>query len=96
MCVGFLGQKCHTFNVWGRKRCARFCKEGFVAFMRSLAFLFPDRGMPCFPNFEDSQGAVQRSIKPVSNSILKHICVFLCYDTAVMPSKSYMMQETLI
>ena len=30
------------------------------------------KGMPCFPIFEDNQGAVQLSQKPVSNSNLKH------------------------
>ena len=33
------------------------------------------KGMPCFPIFEDNQGAVQLSQNPVSNSNSKHIDV---------------------
>ena len=35
--------------------------------------MLPGKGMPCFPIFEDSQGAVQLSQNP--NSISKHIDV---------------------
>ena len=37
--------------------------------------MLPGKGMPCFPNFEDNQGAVQLSQNPVSNSNFKHIDV---------------------
>ena len=38
-------------------------------------FMLPGKGMPCFPIFEDNQGAVQLSQNPVSNSNSKHIDV---------------------
>ena len=34
--------------------------------------MLPGKGMPCFPIFEDSQGAEQFSQNPVSNSNSKH------------------------
>ena len=40
-----------------------------------MAFHAPGKGMPCFPIFEDNQGAVQLSQNPVSNSNSKHIDV---------------------
>ena len=38
-------------------------------------FMLPGKGIPCFPIFEDNQGAVQLSQNPVSNSDSKHIDV---------------------
>ena len=38
-------------------------------------FMIPGKGMPCFPVFEDNQGALQLSKNPVSNSNSKHIDV---------------------
>ena len=35
--------------------------------------LLPGKGMPCFPAFEDNQGALQLSLNPVSNSNSKYI-----------------------
>ena len=37
--------------------------------------MLPWKGILCFPIFEDNQGAVQLSQKPVSNSNSKHIDV---------------------
>ena len=37
--------------------------------------MIPGEGMPCFPVFEDNQGALQLSKNPVSNSNSKHIDV---------------------
>ena len=37
--------------------------------------MIPGKGMPCFPVFEDNQGALQLSKNPVSNSNSKHIDV---------------------
>ena len=37
--------------------------------------MLPGKGMPCFPIFEDNQGAVQLSQNPVSISNSKHIDV---------------------
>ena len=45
-----------------------------LLFLRQVwRFMLSGKGMPCFPIFEDNQGAVQLSQKPVSNSNLKHI-----------------------
>ena len=38
-------------------------------------FMIPGKGTPCFPVFEDIQGALQLSKNPVSNSNSKHIDV---------------------
>ena len=47
-----------------------------LLFLRQLwRFMIPDKGMPCFPVFEDNQGALQLSKNPVSNSNSKHIDV---------------------
>ena len=43
--------------------------------VRSVARSCSGKGMPCFPIFEDNQGAVQLSQNPVSNSNSKHIDV---------------------
>ena len=37
--------------------------------------MIPSKGMPCFPAFEDNQGALQLSKNPVANSNSKHIDV---------------------
>ena len=37
--------------------------------------MIPGTGMPCFPIFEDNQGAVQLSQNPVSTSNSNHIDV---------------------
>ena len=35
--------------------------------------MLPGKVMPCFPVFEDNQGAVQLAQNPITNSNLKHI-----------------------
>ena len=37
--------------------------------------MLPSKVMPCFPVFEDNQGAVQLAQNPVTNSNSKHIDV---------------------
>ena len=37
--------------------------------------MLPGKAIPCFPIFEDNQGAVQLSQNPLSNSNSKHIDV---------------------
>ena len=47
-----------------------------LLFLRQVfRFMIPGEGMPCFPVFEDNQGALQLSKNPVSNSNSKHIDV---------------------
>ena len=38
-------------------------------------FMLPSKVKPCFPGFEDNQGAVQLAQNPVTNSNSKHIDV---------------------
>ena len=47
-----------------------------LLFLRQVwRFMIPGKGTPCFPVFEDNQGALQLSKNPVSNSNSKHIDV---------------------
>ena len=47
-----------------------------LVFLRQVwRFMISGKGMPCFPVFEDNQGALQLSKNPVSNSNSKHIDV---------------------
>ena len=45
-----------------------------LLFLRQVwRFMIPGKGMPCFPVFEDNQGALQLSNNPMPNSNSKHI-----------------------
>ena len=47
-----------------------------LLFLRQLwCFILPSKVMPCFPVFEDNQGAVQLALNPGMNSNSKHIDV---------------------
>ena len=47
-----------------------------LLFLRQVwRFMIPGKGKPCFPVFEDNQGALELSKNPVSNSNSKHIDV---------------------
>ena len=47
-----------------------------LLFLRQVwRFMLPGKAIPCFPIFEDNQGAVQLSQNPVSNPNSKHIDV---------------------
>ena len=47
-----------------------------LLFLRQMwRFMLPGKGLPCFPIFEDNQGAVQLTQNPVSNSNSKDIDV---------------------
>ena len=47
-----------------------------LLFLRPIwRFMLPNKVMPCFPVFEDNQGAVQLAQNPVTNSNSKHIDV---------------------
>ena len=53
-----------------------FKEKSELLFLRQVwRFMIPAKGMPCFPVFEDNQGALQLSKNPVSNSNSKHIDV---------------------
>ena len=49
--------------------------KDFLFLRQVWRLMIPGKGMPCFPVFEDNQGALQLSKHPVSNSNSKHIDV---------------------
>ena len=68
-------QKCITLSTSEAEYVA-LCDAVKELFLRQVwRFMIPGKGMPCFPVFEDNQGALQLSKNPVSNSNSKHIDV---------------------
>ena len=69
-------QKCVTFSTSEAEYVALGDAVKELLFLRQVwRFMIPDKGMPCFPVFEDNQDALQLSKNPVSNSNSKHIDV---------------------
>ena len=69
-------QKCVTLSTSKAEYVALGDTVKELLFLRQVwRFMLPGKGMPCFPIFEDNQGAVQLSQNPVSNSNSKHIDV---------------------
>ena len=69
-------QKCVTLSTSEAEYVALGDAVKELLFLRQVwRFMLPGKGMPCFPIFEDNQGAVQLSQNPVSNSNSKHIDV---------------------
>jgi len=69
-------QKCVTLSTSEAEYVALGDAVKELLFLRQVwRFMLPGKGMPCFPVFEDNQGAVQLSMNPVSNSNSKHIDV---------------------
>ena len=69
-------QKCVTLSTSEAEYVALGDAVKELLFLRQVwRFMLPGKGMPCFPVFEDSQGALQLSKNPVSNSNSKHIDV---------------------
>ena len=69
-------QKCVTLSTSEAEYVALGDTVKELLFLRQIwRFMLPSKGMPCFPVFEDNQGAVQLSKNPVSNSNSKHIDV---------------------
>ena len=69
-------QKCVTLSTSEAEYVALDDAVKELLFLRQVwRFMIPGKGMPCFPVFEDNQGALQLSKNPVSNSNLKHIDV---------------------
>ena len=75
--VGFLGRRNVSLSLLLKQSMSLLgdaVKE--LLFLRQVwRFMIPVKGMPCFPVFEDNQGALQLSKNPVSNSNSKHIDV---------------------
>ena len=69
-------QKCVTLSTSEAEYVALGDAVKELLFLRQVwRFTIPGKGMPCFPVFEDNQGALQLSKNPVSNSNSKHIDV---------------------
>ena len=67
-------QKCVTLSTSEAEYVALGDAVKELEFLRQVCrFMIPDKGMPCFPVFEDNQGALQLSKNPVSNSNSKHV-----------------------
>ena len=76
MCCFSKTQKCVTLYTSEEECVALGDTVKELLFLRQVwRFMIPGKGMPCFPVFEDNQGALQLSKNPVSNSNLKHIDV---------------------
>ena len=69
-------QECSTLSTSEAEYVALGDAVKEIFFLRQVwRFMIPGKGMPCFPVFEDNQGALQPSKNPVSNSNSKHINV---------------------
>ena len=75
MLVLWNSKRRYPFDFRSRVRCSRRRSKGGIVFETDLAFMLPSKVMPCFPVFEDNQGAVQQAQNPVTNSNSKHIDV---------------------
>ena len=69
-------QKCVTLSTSEAEYAALGEAEKILLLLRQIwRFMLPSKIMPCFPVFEDIQGAVQLAQNPVTNSNSKHIDV---------------------
>ena len=69
-------QKCVTLSTSEAEYVVLGDAVKELLFLRQVwRFMIPGKGMPCFPVFEDNQGALQLSKIPVSNSNSKQIDV---------------------
>ena len=69
-------QKCVTLSISEAEYVALSDAVKELLFLRQVwRFMISGKGMPCFPVFEDNQGALQLSKNPVSNSNSKNIDV---------------------
>ena len=67
-------QKCVTLSTSEAEYVALGDTVKDLLFLRQVwCFMSPSKVMPCFPVFEDNQGAVQLAQNPVTNSNSKHI-----------------------
>ena len=69
-------QKCVTLSTSEAEYVALGDAVKELLFLRQIwRFMLPSKVMPCFPVFEDNQGAVQLAQNPVTSSNSKHIDV---------------------
>ena len=77
MYVGFPGlRNALPFRLQKQSRLLSGDAVKEVLFLRQVwCFMLPSKVIPCFPFFEDNQGAVQLAQNPVTNSRSKNIYV---------------------
>ena len=76
VCWFFRTQKCVTLSTSEAEYVALGDAVKELLFLRQIwRFMLPSKVMPCFPVFEDNQGAVQLAENPITNSNTKHIDV---------------------
>ena len=76
VCWFFRTQKCVTLSTSNAEYVALGDAVKELLFLRQVwRFMLPSKVMPCFPFFEDNQGAVQLVQTPVTNSSSKCINV---------------------
>ena len=69
-------QECVTLSTSEAEYVALGDAVKKLLFFRQIwRFMLPSKVMPCFPVFEDNQGAVQLAENPITNSNSKHIDV---------------------
>ena len=69
-------QKCVTLSTSEAEYVALGDAVKELLFLRQVwRFMLPSKVMPCFPVFEDNQGAVQLAQNPITSSNSKHIDV---------------------
>ena len=69
-------QKCVTLSTSEADYVALGNAVKELLFLRQVwRLMIPDKGMPCFPVFEDNQSGLQLSKNPMSNSNSKHVDV---------------------
>ena len=69
-------QKCVTFSTSEAEYVSLGDAVKELLFLRQgWRFMLHGKAMPCFPVFEDNQGAVQLAQNPITNSNSKHIDV---------------------
>ena len=76
VCVGFPGRRnVPPSLLLKQSMCYWQRSERVVVLEEVWRFMTPGKGMPCFPVFEENQGALQLSKNPMSNSNSKLIDV---------------------
>ena len=76
VCWFFRTQKCVTFSTSEAEYGALGDAVNELLFLRQMwRFMLPSKVMPCFPFFEECEGAAQLAQNPVTNSNSKHIGV---------------------
>ena len=76
VCCFFTTQKCVTLSTSEAEYAALGNAAEELLFLRQISrFMLPNQVMPCFPVFENNQGAIQFAQNLVTNSNSKHIGV---------------------